>query len=278
MRALLSLVLLLFVVAGCRPAVEPAPVVYVVVTSTPTSTVEAFPTSSATPTATPSPTLTATPSPTATLSPTATATATATPTYTPYCAEPPDTYERVWIHDHELNGRTLAMLKTADEIYTGPGNLLAITQGSYRDVLAISFGTHAGGGAVDISIRHPQEGVYLFDETEAMVQALRAAGFAAWYRAAGSLGSGSGDHLHAIAIGDRELSPAAQEQVRSYFSGMDGLIDPWGPNPDPHGGPVVCPWMEAYMGDEEAQSESPSPPVTPSTRFQDQPSPKGQAT
>jgi hypothetical protein len=148
------------------------------------------------------------------------------------------------VGEHELNARTLAMLETAREMYAGPGNLLAVTQGSYRDVLALSFGTHAGGGAVDISIRHPQDWTLLDGEAEAMVQALRAAGFAAWYRRAGDLGTGSAAHLHAVAIGDRELSEAAQEQVRSYFAGMDGLIAPWGPNPDRHGGPVVCAWME----------------------------------
>lgn len=87
----------------------------------------------------------------------------------------------------------------------------------------------------------------LWEEAEAMVIALRYAGFAAWFRDTGDLGPQSPAHIHAIAVGDRELSPAAQEQVigeGGYFQGMDGLIPPHGPNPDPHGGPILCPWMD----------------------------------
>lgn len=151
-----------------------------------------------------------------------------------------------------MNVRTLAMLETAQQIYGGPGDLLRIIQGSFSNNVAASFGTHAGGGAVDISIRDPrQESVVLWDEAEAMVMALRYAGFAAWFRQIGDLGEGSGAHIHAIAIGDRELSAAAQKQVSGdggYFEGMDGLIPPYGPNPDPHGGPILCPWMLELAG------------------------------
>lgn len=140
------------------------------------------------------------------------------------------------------------MLETAQAIYQGPGDIMRITQGSYRGDVALSFGTHAGGGAVDISIRNPaQENVMLWEEAEAMVMALRYAGFAAWFRDTGDLGPQSPAHIHAIAVGDRELSPEAQKQVAGeggYFHGMDGLIPPHGPNPDPHGGPIICPWMD----------------------------------
>lgn len=175
------------------------------------------------------------------------------PTETPlphplYCAEPPEDYTRVNVGQHTLNVRTLAMLEVAQQIYAGPGDIMRITQGSYRDVLEASFGTHAGGGAVDISIRDPRnESVFLWDEADAMVQALRYAGFAAWFRDVGDLGQNSPAHIHAIAVGDVELSPAAQEQVSGeggYFAGMDGLIAPYGPNVDDHGGPVICGWME----------------------------------
>ena len=59
-----------------------------------------------------------------------------------------------------------------------------------------------------------------------MVAAMRLAGFAAWYRPAGALGPGSVPHIHAIAIGDAELSPAARRQIdgpEGYFRGLDGL-------------------------------------------------------
>ena len=207
----------------------------------------------------PAPSATSTPEPSATQQPTSTAVPTPTiaptpaPSETPlphalYCVRPPEDYTRLEVGQHTLNARTLAMLEVAQEIYGGPGDIMRITQGSYRDVLATSFGTHAGGGAVDISIRDPrQESVFLWDEAEAMVTALRYAGFAAWYRQAGDLGEGSAAHIHAIAVGDAELSEVAQEQVSGaggYFAGTDGLIAPYGPNTDRHGGAVLCPWMQ----------------------------------
>lgn len=247
MNRLLPLILLALLMPACQAAeqVEPA-ITYVVITTTPTTVPSRTVTPTHTSTVSPSPTTMPSSTPTALTTPTNTATPlpTTTPTYTPYCAQPPENYERVTVRGHDLNARTLAMLQTAQEIYDGPADLLRLTQGSYRDTLDISFGTHAGGGAVDISLRHPQTDVFLLEEAEAIVQALRAAGFAAWYRRAGDLGPSSGHHLHAIAIDDRELSEAARKQVESYFSGMDGLIDPWGPNPDRHGGPLICPWME----------------------------------
>lgn len=147
-----------------------------------------------------------------------------------------------------LNARTLWMLQHAAALYDGPGDLLRVTQGSYTTNEMTSFGTHAGGGAVDISIRHPTDSTQvLWDETDAMVMALRRAGFAAWYRAPGALGPGSPAHIHAIAIGDSELSPAAVEQLvgtGGYFRGWDGLPAEYGgPHPDPHNGPIICPWM-----------------------------------
>jgi hypothetical protein len=147
-----------------------------------------------------------------------------------------------------VNARTLWMLQQAAALYDGPADLLRVTQGSYSTGESTSFGTHAGGGAVDISIRNPADPTeILWDETEAMVLALRQAGFAAWYRAPGDLGEGSPAHIHAIAVGDVELSPAAVEQLTGpggYFRGLDGLPPEYGgPHPDPHGGPVVCPWM-----------------------------------
>lgn len=247
-------VLLAIFLAGCQAATAPIPeptprITYVVITSEPTSTQQPTATATTTPTGTPTdtPPPTSTPSATPTITPTPSPTA--TPTYTPYCAEPPDNYERVVHRGHDLNARTWAMLQTAQEIYGGPLDLMRLTQGSYRDGFALSFGTHAGGGAVDISLRHPANDAFLLEEAEPMVQALRAAGFAAWYRRAGDLGPDSGHHLHAVAIGDRELSAAAQEQVAGYFAGMDGLIEPWGPNEDRHGGPLICPWMEGLVAE-----------------------------
>jgi hypothetical protein len=163
------------------------------------------------------------------------------------CPKPPENYERVEINGETLTQRAVWMLQRAQEIYGGPGDLLRVTQGSYTPGGTYSFGTHDGGGAVDISIRNPSNpSVILWDETDAMVQALRHAGFAAWFRASGDLGEGSAAHIHALAIGDRDLSAAARQQIDGpggYFDGMDGLPAPLGPSPDRHGGPVICDWV-----------------------------------
>jgi len=226
--------------------------------STPEATATIQPTVTSSPTRTPPPmaTATATPSPsvtrTATAQPTDTPTETPTPTVqataTPVgvCRRPVEDYSRVTVNGEEVNRRTALMLDTAVELYGGPGDLRRVVQGSYTDALAASFGTHAGGGVVDISIRNPANpSEYLFGEVEAMVRGLRQAGFAAWYRAPSEVYDGSAPHIHAVAIGDQELSPAAQEQLtgpHGYFRGMNGLPhNP--PHPDRHDGPIICPWM-----------------------------------
>lgn len=206
------------------------------------------PTATATAIATPTPTVTPSPVP----SPTATA--------TPYgCLKPPDDVTHVVIGEHILNRRTVAMLEHAQELYGGPVHFLsAITQGSYTPGLAASFGTHDGGGAVDLSVRHPQSGAVLYDDLEAMIRALRLAGFAAWVRYEDDLYPGSPIHIHAIAIGDPDLSPAASEQIigpAGYLRGFDGLpVDP--PRPDRHGGPILCPWM-LEMGYRDLRAQLP---------------------
>jgi hypothetical protein len=209
----------------------------------PPNVTAAAPAATAQATATPAPSAT-TPLDTATPEETARPAATALPEGA--CLEPPEDYTEVIINGETISQRTYWMLERAKEIYPGPGDLLRVTQGSFRNDLDSSFGTHAGGGAVDISIRDPADNTYLFSETGAMVRALRLAGFAAWYREPGSLGTGSPPHIHAIAVGDRDLSPAAHQQLHGeagYFDGMDGLVPPYGPNPDPYGGPIVCEWM-----------------------------------
>lgn len=162
------------------------------------------------------------------------------------CRRPIEDYTRVTINGEVVNRRTALMLDTAMEVYGGPGDLRRVTQGSYTDALTASFGSHEVGGVVDISVRNPaNSSEYLFAEVEAMVRALRQAGFAAWYLEPGEIYEGAAPHIHAVAIGDKELSPAAQEQLtgpHGYFRGMDGLPrNP--PHPDRHGGPIICPWM-----------------------------------
>lgn len=194
----------------------------------------------------------ATPSPLPTIAPTPTTlppSPTPMPTSTPYgCLRPPDDYTIVIIRDeHQLSQRTLAMLEHAQTLYGGSHDFVkAITQGSYNPGVDASFGTHDGGGAVDLSVRDLNDWYnVLYDEFGAIILALRQAGFAAWVRDTDELYAGSPLHIHAIAIGDKDLSEAAQLQLTGpagYFRGFNGLPeDP--PIPDGWGEPVICPWM-----------------------------------
>lgn len=165
------------------------------------------------------------------------------------CKKPTEDYSLLEINGHQLNQRTYDMLKTAKLYYQGVIDITgdAITQGSYTNAVEASFGTHAGGGAVDLSVMEPGTYTILYEDIEALVRALRLAGFAAWYRGLDELYAGSAAHIHAIAIGDRSLSLAAREQLAGpfgYFWGYNGLpTEDKIPIRDPHGGPIVCEWM-----------------------------------
>jgi hypothetical protein len=167
------------------------------------------------------------------------------------CLQPPDDYTRVSVGLAQLNARTLFMLDHASTLYAmqgGSGNLRSrITQGSYAGGAEVaSFGTHDGGGAIDLSVRDTIRGGVLAD-VEDLVYALRVAGFAAWLRETGLFYPNSPVHIHAVALGDQELSEAAQLQIDGpggYLRGLDGLIAEFGgPSSDPHVGPVMCQWM-----------------------------------
>lgn len=187
--------------------------------------------------------------PTPTLTPTEMPTSTSTPEPVG-CLQPTDDYTRVVVNSETLNQRTLTMLAHAQSLYDGELEITgyAITQGSYSTGVSASFGTHAGGGAVDLSVL--QRGTYtvLWDDIEPLIHALRAAGFAAWLREYGELYEGSPIHIHAIAVGDRELSTEAANQLTGeagYFRGYSGLpVSLYGaPTQDRYGGPITCGWM-----------------------------------
>ena len=142
------------------------------------------------------------------------------------------------------------MLEHAAEIYAGEIEITgyAITQGSFHDNGAASFGTHLGGGAVDLSVMRKGTYTILYAEIPALVKALRIAGFAAWFRELNELFPGSSAHIHAIAIGDKQLSQAAWEQLfgeSGYFKGLSGIpVTSGTPTPDRFGGPILCQWMK----------------------------------
>ena len=222
----------LLLLVGCLAPVE--------ATAQPETVMPATPSMTASPTPIP-PTLIPTP------------TATMPPTSTPEpagCLKPPEDYTRIEVNNQTLNRRTLAMLTHAQEIYGGEIELsgYALTQGSYTDSVAASFGTHAGGGAVDLSVMRQGTYTVLWDDVPRLLHALRVAGFAAWLRDYGELYPDSSIHIHAMAIGDRELSSAAQDQLTGpagYFRGYSGLPFEDGdlPTPDRFGGPILCQWM-----------------------------------
>ncbi|MDZ4670003.1 MAG: hypothetical protein SH821_03945 [Phototrophicales bacterium] len=171
------------------------------------------------------------------------------------CLRPPDDYTQVNWDYITLNQRTLFMLDNAQRIYREWGGIVnfrtALVQGSYNaGVVAASFGTHDGGGAADISVRSPIDFSLLTAEMPYMIEALRIAGFAAWVRRTGELYDNSPIHIHAIAVGDTDLSEAARAQIdseRGYLYGYNGLPESYGTLPisDSHGGPIICAWMLA---------------------------------
>lgn len=179
------------------------------------------------------------------------------------CQKPPDDYTILTVNGVVLNRRTYAMLENAASLYGGEIDILAsaLTQGSYTRQVSASFGTHAGGGAVDLSVMRANTYNVLWEEIPPLLQALRIAGFAAWLRDLDELYLGSPIHIHAIAIGDRDLSPAAQAQVSGdlgYFRGYSGLPPEYGgPSPDRFGAPVLCHWM-IEMGYADLRAPTPT--------------------
>ena len=137
---------------------------------------------------------------------------------TPVAAFPTQTgdYARAEVDGKIVNVRTLRMLQAAAELL---GGWPRVMQGSHNPGrVAASGGTHDGGGVVDTSY---------VGSWERTVEALRQVGFAAWHRTPDQ--RGWGHHIHAVAIGDRDLSPEAASQVRSFLAGGDGLAG----TPDP---------------------------------------------
>ena len=148
-------------------------------------------------------------------------------------AEPAHNYDRVTYGGRTVNYRTKEMLEQAARIF-GRTNGWVITQGSYNKGVGASAGTHDRGGVVDISV----SGWSSATRSDA-VQALRKAGFFAWLR---TPAQGFAYHIHAVAIGDRELSPAARDQQAQGFADRNGLA---GRGPDPDKDPYPT-WIDKY--------------------------------
>lgn len=117
-------------------------------------------------------------------------------------------WDRTTYHGKAMDFYTVRILQAAERL---AGHAFTVTQGSYSNSVAASFGTHSGGGVLDLA----------WIGKVADVVALRMSGFAAWHRDP-SQGPWN-DHIHAVAIGDPTSSPEAKKQVTSYFNGGDGL-------------------------------------------------------
>lgn len=88
-----------------------------------------------------------------------------------------------------------------------------VTQGEYSNG-SLSAGTHTGGGVIDIAANPRNQA--------RMVAALRANGFAAWFR---TPAEGFAYHIHAVQMNNPNLSAAARAQVNSYRHGGNGLAN-----------------------------------------------------
>ncbi|MCI0893170.1 MAG: LysM peptidoglycan-binding domain-containing protein, partial [Chloroflexi bacterium] len=178
------------------------------------------------------------------------------------CGSPVEDYSPVQVGERVLSVRTFGMLQQAGQIYGGSIDLTetAIVSIDHPGKLPMPD-PHRDRGVLDISVKHPQTQRVLYGEIEGVVRALRAAGFAAWLRDEDELYPGSEIHVHAVAIGDRELSRQALDQLLGkygYFAGRKGYFDSAGAT-DPHGGPIICSWMrEAGFGDLRELQTKPS--------------------
>lgn len=133
----------------------------------------------------------------------------------PVDGEPAHDYHRVIYGGKTVNVRTRTMLIKAQGLLVEYAWTPRLAQGSYNKGVAASAGTHDGGGCVDVAVdsMSPQGRLYC-------LKALRKAGFAAWIR---TPAEGFSYHIHACAIGDKEMASVAKSQVRAYFAGRNGL-------------------------------------------------------
>lgn len=149
-------------------------------------------------------------------------------------SEPPHDYRRVTYTGKTINVRTRIMLERAVEHLAEHYRWSPyLVQGSYNPGVSASAGTHDGGGVIDI-----RTSTMTRRGQDLCVQALRKAGFAAWLRLPPTFGT----HIHAVAIGDRELSPAAQSQIEQWRNDTNGLAN-HGPDPAPDPYPS---WTNKY--------------------------------
>lgn len=133
-------------------------------------------------------------------------------------------YDRVTFRGHKFNRRTKRMILWAEK---KAGFQFPIAQGSFnKGGVGASAGTH-DGSAVDFGMAGigPKRRLIA-------LKYLKLAGFAAWLRTSAD---GFSPHIHAIPFADKQVSPGAADQRRSFDAGRNGLANnardrnPWRP-------------------------------------------------
>lgn len=145
---------------------------------------------------------------------------------------------RIPFRGFTLDAPTIAAFLLTERLLGYP---LTIMQGSWSTGVAASAGTHAAGGAVDVSISDASGALLSPAEQARILRALRQSGFAAWRR---TPAAGFVFHAHCIVVGDPLVSPAAAAQLVQWADHLNGLAD-HGPDDDPvdaaAGRPAVIP-------------------------------------
>jgi hypothetical protein len=146
------------------------------------------------------------------------------------------------------DSRTRAMVAEAERI---SGASCIVVQGSYSNGSA-SAGTHSGGGALDLRSWHITNA-----QRDRLLLSLRKVGFAAWYR---TPRQGFDFHFHAIAIGCKDLSSSARNQVTAYYNGRNGLASN-GKDDGPRLNPIPT-WESYQAGNTLPDTGAPEEPFT----------------
>lgn len=127
----------------------------------------------------------------------------------------------LWYRGHKMSAQVKGALLAAEQ---RAGRTFAITQGGFNGTrVAASAGTHAGD-ALDLSVRGLSE-----SQVSKMIEAMRWAGFAAWFRTTsiakwGTRAQGFNSyHVHAVPNGWGYPSAGARAQAVAYRAGRDGL-------------------------------------------------------
>jgi hypothetical protein len=122
--------------------------------------------------------------------------------------------KKTW-RGHKFDQNTYEKLVELDKL-VGPYVSIAPTQGSYSSGVEASAGTHAGGGACDLSVAN----LSAF-QIDLVVFLARRLGLAAWHR---SPSEGPwGAHIHLINKDAPDLSSGAKNQVKAYLKKLSGL-------------------------------------------------------